>query len=345
MKHLTELFATVAHRVKPPVLVALGPPWPVANVVKALALPETEITCAQFDLHQTARVRECLTEVGATAEVVAVPDIWDLPQKFNTVVFPASAQSDREVKIDVVEQGAHALNAGGVFLTLSEYEKDSQFAKLQKKIFGRCGETPSSEHGMAFFSTKTEESDKRRRHEVTYHASIGEAPSMSFVSRPGTFSYGRFDSGSRAMLEVAEINERDGILDLGCGNGAVGCLAAQKAGPNGRVTFIDSSLRAIALAELNATANGITNTRFVTATRLQGLEENAFDVILANPPYYAKSEITKLFIEGSRALLKPGGRYYLVTKMPTAVMPLIFETFGDCSVIENRGYAVVISGV
>jgi 16S rRNA (guanine1207-N2)-methyltransferase len=117
------------------------------------------------------------------------------------------------------------------------------------------------------------------------------------------------------------------------------------AGPDGRVTFIDSSLRAMALAELNAKANGITNARFVTATRLQGLEENAFDVILANPPYYAKSEITKLFIEGARDLLKPGGRYYLVTKMPTAVMPLIFDTFGDCSVIENRGYSVVISGV
>lgn len=345
MKYITELFATVAHRVKPPVLVALGPPWPVANLVKALNLPESEITCAQFDLHQTDRVRECLAELDAKADVVAVPDVWDLPQKFNTVVFPASAQSDREVKIDVVEQGAHVLNVGGVFLTLSEYEKDSQFAKLQKKIFGKCGETPSSEHGMAFFSTKTDASEKRRRHEVTYHAGIGEAPSLSFVSRPGTFSYGRFDSGSRAMLEVAEINERDGILDLGCGNGAVGCLAAQKAGPNGRVTFIDSSLRAIALAQLNAQANGVTNTRFVTATRLQGLEANAFDVILANPPYYAKSEITKLFIEGARDLLKPGGRYYLVTKMPTAVMPLIFDTFGDCSVIENRGYAVVISGV
>ena len=80
---------------------------------------------------------------------------------------------------------------------------------------------------------------------------------MTFVSRPGTFSYGRFDNGSRAMLEVAEIREGDHILDLGCGNGAVGCLAAAKAGPTGRVTFIDSSLRALALAELNAKANSI----------------------------------------------------------------------------------------
>jgi 16S rRNA (guanine1207-N2)-methyltransferase len=345
MKHITDLFATVAHRVKPPVLVALGPPWPVANLVKTLGLPEGEVTCAQFDLHQTDRVRECLTEVGAAAEVVAVPDIWDLPKRFNTVIFPASAQSDREVKLDVVEQGYHVLALGGLFLTLSEYEKDSAFAKLQKKVFGKCGETPSSEHGMAFFSTKTDDSSERRRHEVKYHASIGEGRSMEFVSRPGTFSYGRFDNGSRAMLEVAEIHERDGILDLGCGNGAVGCLAGAMTGPDGKVTFIDSSLRAMALAELNAKANGITNTRFVTATRLEGLGANAFDVILANPPYYAKSEITRLFVEGARDLLKPGGRYYLVTKMPTAVMPLIFDTFGDCSVIENRGYSVVISGV
>ena len=345
MKHVVELFRTVAHRVKPPVCIALGPPWPVANLVKELALPESEVTCAQFDLHQADRIRACLAEVGAQAGVAAVSDVWDLPRGFNTVIFPASAQSDREVKLDVVEQGYHVLNPGGLFLTLSEYEKDTQFAKLQKKIFGKCGETPADEIGMAFFSTKTDDSDKRRRHEVKYHASIGEGPSMEFVSRPGTFSYGRFDHGSRAMLEVAEIHSNDRILDLGCGNGAVGCLAAAQAGPGGGVTFIDSSLRAVALAELNAKANNIANAKFVTATRLQGLGEREFDVILANPPYYAKSEITRLFIEGARDLLKSGGRYYLVTKMPTAVMPLIFDTFGDCSVIENRGYSVVISGV
>ena len=118
-----------------------------------------------------------------------------------------------------------------------------------------------------------------------------------------------------------------------------------KAGPKGVVTFIDSNLRAIALAELNAKANGVPNPRFLAATRLEGLGMNEFDVILANPPYYAKSEITRLFVEGTRDLLKPGGRYLIVTKMPTAVVPMIFETYGDCSVIENRGYSVVIAEV
>src|SRR4029078_5456940 len=113
----------------------------------------------------------------------------------------------------------------------------------------------------------------------------------------------------------------------------------------GRVTFIDSSLRALSLAELNAKANGVPHPRFLPATRLGGLVINEFDVILANPPYYAKSEITRLFVEGTRVLLKPGGRYYIVTKMPTAVVPMIFEPYGDCSVIENRGYSVVTAGV
>jgi 23S rRNA (guanine1835-N2)-methyltransferase len=343
MKHLNDLFATVAQRVKPPVCIALGPPWPVANLVKALNGVDT--TCVQLDLHQTDRVRECLTELGLTADVVSVPDLWDLPQRFQTVIFPASAHAERELKLDMVEQAYHILVPGGVFLTLSEYEKDNQFAKWHKKVFGKCGETPSSENGMAFFSTRPAEEQKRRRHEIVYHAKLPDGPSMNFVSRPGTFSYGHFDNGSRAMLEVAEIRKGDRILDLGCGNGAVGCLAASKAGPTASVTFIDSSLRAISLAELNAKENNIPNQKFLAATRLEGLGMYSFDAILANPPYYARSEITRLFIEGTRRLLRPSGRYYMVTKMPTAVVPMIFETYGDCSVIENRGYSVIIAEV
>jgi 23S rRNA (guanine1835-N2)-methyltransferase len=340
MKNVLDLFAIVAHRVKPPVCIALGPPWPVANLVQTIASADT--TCFQLDLHQATRVQECLAELGADAGVAALPDLWDLEAKFETVLFPASAHADRELKIDIIEQSYHILKPGGWLISLSEYEKDNQFAKWQKKIFGKCGESPSSENGMAFWSQKTED-HKRRRHEVSFHAKLADGPAMPFLSRPGTFSYGRFDLGSRAMIDVVEIDNGDAILDLGCGNGAVGCLLATKAGPKGRVTFIDSNLRALQLAELNARANGVANPRFVAATRLEGLDKQSFDVIVANPPYYAKSDITRLFVEGAKDLLKRGGRYFIVTKMPTAVVPMIFETFGDCSVIENRGYSVVMA--
>ena len=110
MKDLTALYASVAHRVQPPVCIALGPPWPVANLVKSISGVST--TCVQFDLHQSARVRECLEEVGATAEVATLADLWDLPPRFNTVIFPASAQADRELKLDIVRAGLSHPRAG-----------------------------------------------------------------------------------------------------------------------------------------------------------------------------------------------------------------------------------------
>ena len=92
---------------------------------------------------------------------------------------------------DMVDQGWHILQPGGLFITLSEYERDTQMAKLHKKIYGKCGETPSSEAGMAFFSTKKDEPRERRRHEVSFHAKLGDGPALNFLSRPGLFSYGR----------------------------------------------------------------------------------------------------------------------------------------------------------
>jgi 16S rRNA G1207 methylase RsmC len=132
---------------------------------------------------------------------------------------------------------------------------------------------------------------------------------------------------------------------MGCGNGAVGCLAGAMAGPTGHVTFIDSNVRATALAELNAKANGLANYTCVTNATLAGLENDSFDVILANPPYYANSEVAKLFIGTSRELLRRGGRFYLTTRMPVQTIPEVVETFGDAESVENRGYTILIARV
>ena len=155
MRFLTDLFETVKHRVKPPVAIALGPPRPVAKLVAALG--GMDATCFQMDLFQAEKLKQILTEDNVKADVIAGADLWDLPSTFNTVILPAVAQTDRELKIDMIDQGWHILQPGGMFLTLSEYERDTQIAKLHKKIYGKCGETPSSESGMAFFSTKQDE--------------------------------------------------------------------------------------------------------------------------------------------------------------------------------------------
>jgi 16S rRNA (guanine1207-N2)-methyltransferase len=338
MKHLLELFPTVATKVAPPVAIVLGSPWPVTQLVGALGGAET--TCFQMDLYQAARLREKLAQESLTAEVVTGADLWDLPAKFRTAIFLATAFSDYELKLDMVEQGFHILEPGGRFITFSEYKRDTTFAKLHKRVFGKCSEAPRNKLGNVFWSVKEGEQE-RRRHKIEFHAKSGDRPSMNIVSWPGTFSYGRMDDGSRAMLEVAEVRPGDRVLDLGCGNGSVGCLISPALGPTGSVMFVDSNARAVKLSQINAAANGVANAEFLATDNLGDLKPVSFDVVLANPPYYANSEVGRLFIDTAREVLKPGGRFYFVTKMPVQTIPEIVETFGEVETIENRGYTVV----
>lgn len=338
MFNLSSLFGAIAEKVRPPVAIALGSPQQAAQL--ATLCPAGDVVCFQLDLHQSARLEDELREAGRSARVETRPDFWDLPTGFQTVLFPVAMHGERELKLDLLEQSLQILKPGGLLIALSEYDRDQLLPKALKKIFGKCHELPASREGGVFWSAKEKEKP-RRRHEMTFHARIGEGPSHAFLSRPGVFTYGRMDAGARALLEVAHIEAGNAVLDLGCGVGTNGVLAADRAGLDASITFVDSNVRATVLAEENARANGLTRFSCLASARLEGLPAAAYDVILANPPYYAASAIARMFVERSVALLKPGGRFYLVTKQVEHVAPFLVETFGDAQAFENRGYSVL----
>jgi 16S rRNA (guanine1207-N2)-methyltransferase len=338
MFDLLSLLAQVESRIRPPVGIILGSPHQAADLVARL--PAGVVTCYQLDLYLADRLREQIAEIGQDAQVVTLPDLWDLPPTFNTLIFPNNAHGERELKLDLLEQSFHALQPGGMLLTLSEYQKDQVIPKWHKKVFGKCSELPPTRKGSIFWSIREGERPKRR-HEITFHARIGEGPSHSFISRPGVFSYGSMDMGARALVECAAILPEDRILDLGCGVGTNGVLAMDRAGPEGHVTFLDSNVRAAAVAEINARANGLTSFKTVAAYSANSLPRRWFDVVLANPPYYANSTISRRFIEESRPLLREGGRFYLVTKQVRESAPIVVEVFGEAVVHEHRRYGVL----
>lgn len=338
MFNLAALFESVSAKVRPPVAVVMGSPREAAEVVSRCA--GGEVVCYQMDLHQSARLRDELGAAGLAARVETRPDVWDLPGEFQTVLLPVAKHGERELKLDLLEQSFHILRKGGLLIALSEYESDQLLPKALKKYFGKCHESPSSRDGSVFWSAR--DGDRpRRRHEITFRAKLGEGPSHTFVSQPGVFSYGRMDDGARALLEIAEIQTGNAVLDLGCGVGTNGIIAADRAGADTPITFVDSNVRAIALAEKNARDNGLTNFSCLATSDMRELPERGFDVILANPPYYAASAIAKMFIEQSRPLLNEGGRFYLVTKQVEHVAPFMVEAFGDVDAYENRGYTVI----
>ncbi|MBV9124369.1 MAG: methyltransferase [Planctomycetes bacterium] len=331
---------SVKGKVRPPVGVILGAPSEVADLAGWLNHPE--VVCYQMDLYPAERLKEELDRRGLAARVVPAADLWDLPADFQTVLYPAPQGGERALKLDMIEQAFHVLRSRGVLIVWSPYEKELLFPTALKKVFRRV-HAPATSHFSVFWCQR--EGDRpRRRHEVTYQVRLEAAEtSLRFLSRPGVFSHGRFDHGARALTETMVIHPGDRIVDVGCGCGTNGIIAGRLSGPTGSVTFLDSNLRALALAEHNAAANGLKGFQTVATTRVEGAPEGSFDVALANPPYFAQLAVGRLFIERSWALLRPGGRLYLVSKQPNQLGPFAAEIFGRTEAVQRRGYTILSS--
>lgn len=327
----------VRQKIRPPVAIVLGSPGEVARLVQSLEAGS--VVCYQMDLHQASRLREELDKKHLRAEVVTAADLWDLPPDFQTVLYPAPQGGERSLKLDMIEQAYHVLRPHGTFIVLSPFENDNLFPPALKKVFRRV-HAPVTNASQVFWCQR--EGDRpRRRHEMTFQARMPDGTSLRFRSRPGVFSHGRFDHGARGLVETMIVAAGDRIVDVGCGCGTNGIWAGRLSGPGGHVAFIDSNPRAVGLADFNARTNGLTD--FVTAasSRVDGVSEASFHVALANPPYYGQGAIARLFVERCRVLLRPGGRFYLVTKQADSVGPVVAEVFGTTEVVTRRGYQVL----
>jgi 16S rRNA G1207 methylase RsmC len=327
----------VRDKARPPLAIVLGSPAEVAHCLNSL--DGIEATCYQMDLYQAERLHAELAQRQTTAKVFTAADLWDLPADFQTVLYLPARAGERELKIDMIDQAFHILRPHGTLIVWSPCERDPFSANLLKKIFGRVHAPHPG--GETVLWCRREGDRPRRRHEVTFQARIAGGPSCRFLSRPGVFSYGRFDNGARALVETITVHSGDRVVDLGCGCGTNGVFAAQQAGIDGHISFVDSNVRAIALAEINARNNGVAAFQTVATSRVEGLPEGSFDVVLANPPYYANNAIAHLFLTRSRQLLKPDGRLYLVTKQVQETADLMMEAFENVEAWMHRGYTIL----
>lgn len=147
------------------------------------------------------------------------------------------------------------------------------------------------------------------------------------------------DRGTVAMLEQVEFAKTDKVLDLGCGYGLVGIVAAKMIGEK-NVVMCDISEEAIRLSEINAVKNRVSDIRIVRSDGLTGIQDHDFSLILSNPPYHSDFSIAKHFIEDSYRKLVSGGKLYMVTKRKTWYKNKLIHVFGGVHITESDGYFV-----
>lgn len=156
------------------------------------------------------------------------------------------------------------------------------------------------------------------------------------------FSPTAVDRGTRAMLSFVEFTPEDKVLDLGCGCGVVGIVAAKQIGAD-KVWMCDVSENAVLLSRQNAEVNGVGKVTICQSDGLKEITENGFTLILSNPPYHTDFAVAKGFIEDGFKRLAVGGKMVMVTKRLDWYRNKLSSTFGGVTVKEKDGYYVFLA--
>src|SRR2546428_12227858 len=129
---------------------------------------------------------------------------------------------------------------------------------------------------------------------------------FTFLTDAGVFSRGELDRGTELLLEAIEVGPCELIMDLGCGYGAIGIVAARLS-HDGHVILTDLNERAIGLARKNVAANRITNAEVRMGDLYGRVAGMAFDHIVGNPPIRAgRAVVDRIVAEAPAHLLDDG---------------------------------------
>lgn len=165
---------------------------------------------------------------------------------------------------------------------------------------------------------------------------------LEFETDEALFSPRGIDAGTMSMLSVVDFLPGDKVLDLGCGYGVVGILAAKLIGEE-NVIMCDISEQAVDFAKRNAGLNGVPDIDIRLSRDYDQVEENDFTLILSNPPYHADFSVPKRFIELGFKKLVLGGKMIMVTKRLDWYKNKLISVFGGVTIYRINEYFVFVA--
>lgn len=169
---------------------------------------------------------------------------------------------------------------------------------------------------------------------------------FKFYTSKSVFSKKGIDFGSMLLIETI-ISENKGfsgsILDLGCGYGPLGIIAARFF-DNSTVTMCDVNERALELSMMNAKENKVDKrVKIIASSAFENIKD-CFDIIMTNPPIRAGKDVVFSFYEGSYEHLKQGGKLYAVIQKKQGApssRAKLESLFGNCETAGKKsGYFI-----
>jgi 16S rRNA G1207 methylase RsmC len=281
----------------------------------ALARPEARVVTWFLDRYQHDLA---VAAWGERPDGLAAACTADMPTgPYDLAVIPLAKDGEAELTREILQQALVQLAIGGRLVAAIDNQRDTwlrdQLAATGERVQVRKPDRLKSQT-IGYVVEKTRELAKVRDFscEVVFR---DRDRLLTAFTRPGVFAHRRIDPGARHLLNAVDVAPGTQVLDIGCGSGCV-ALGIAARDEEVRVQAIDSSARAVACTRRGAEANGLVNIEVALEAGGEVPDPGSYDLVLANPPYYADFRIAELFVEAAWRALAPGGTLLVVTKQP-----------------------------
>ncbi len=169
----------------------------------------------------------------------------------------------------------------------------------------------------------------------------------TIMTMPGVFSWDYLDDGTALLLEHLGVEPDTDVLDMGCGYGIIGLVAARM---GARVMLVDDDLLAVRCAVAGVRINALVDRCAVMASNVtSAIQDQEFDLILSNPPFHQGVEVSvdvagRIIVE-SFDRLRPGGRLRIVANRFLPYDRTMRATFGNVAKMAENGRYYVLESV
>lgn len=178
-----------------------------------------------------------------------------------------------------------------------------------------------------------------------------DAVDIELSNHAAIFSQERLDIGARFFIENSPVAEQyQSIVDLGCGNGVVGLMAAIK-NPQAKLIFTDESYMAVesTISNFLAVFEESREAEFLQTDCMQGIEEGSVSLVLCNPPFHQNNAISdnvawQMFSE-SKVALAEKGELWVIGNRHLAYHAKLKTLFGNCETVASNKKFVIYKSV
>lgn len=182
----------------------------------------------------------------------------------------------------------------------------------------------------------TQEAEQLAQEEMHSFRAILRGATYEFRTKANVFSWQEIDGGTTLLIEALPNCAGARILDLGCGYGAIGVVAA-RIYESADVTMCDIDRRALDLCRANADLNGCANAQVRVSDGFGNLRGLRYDLILSNFPTHVGKQQMWGLLRGAREGLRNGGRFMAVIQRDVAVDRTARKVFGNATTISESG--------